>query len=116
MKTLFVSFFIWLGGVLSDPNDKQGSTQRVCLFLFLGTIMSLICFATYRNPAGTLPTIPGSILELIYYVVGVLTGGIAIAKGIAAYKAVNAPGGNNEPVTISPTPAEPIEPATDQQP
>lgn len=90
-------FFRWFAGVLSDPNDQQGSTQRVCLMLFLGIIMVIISFAAYRSPAGVLPTIPDSILNLIYYVVGVLTGGIAIGKGIAAAKAVKT-GEANAPV------------------
>ncbi len=99
-------FFSWFAGVLSDPNDQQGSTQRVCLMLFLGTIMALVSLAAYRSPAGTLPVIPDSILNLIYYVVGVLTGGIAIGKGIAAAKAVKTGETSDRPTQDQPKQAE----------
>jgi hypothetical protein len=40
MLELIKSLFTWLGEVLEDPNDKQGSTKRLCLLLFLTTVMS----------------------------------------------------------------------------
>lgn len=111
--------FTFLAETLSDPNDKQGSTQRLCLLLFLGTIMALITLVTVANNPMTLPNIPSSILELIYYVIGVLIGGIAFAKAAAVYKAVNAPpvpGGSNEQApAISAVPTVQSEQPGDQQ-
>ncbi|MBT0666360.1 hypothetical protein KI809_18790 [Geobacter pelophilus] len=82
------AFFSWLGGVFSDPNDQQGSTKRLCLFLFLGTIMLLISAVTIMSKPTALPAVPDSILNLVYFIVGTLTGSIVADKGIAAYKAV----------------------------
>jgi len=90
------SLLIWFSGVFEDPNDKQGSTKRLCLFLFLGTIMLLITYVTACSKPTALPVIPESILNLVYFVVAVLTGSIVADKGIAAYKAVQL-GGSNDP-------------------
>lgn len=89
---LIKAFFAYLGGVFADPNDKQGSTKRLCLFLFLGTVMLLIVAVTMKEMK--LPVIPDSILNLVYFVVTILTGSIVADKGIAAYKAINGGGEN----------------------
>src|SRR6185369_4296989 len=79
------AFFTWFGGVLADPNDKQGSTKRVCLLLVVVTILLLLVAITVVKQA--LPVIPDSILNLVYFLVATFTGGMVLDKGIAAYKA-----------------------------
>lgn len=90
-------FFSWLGGTLADPNDKQGSTKRLCLFLFLGTIMILVMAVTFGGKSPwTLPSVPDSLLNLVYFVVGALTTSLVADKGIAAYKVVKGAAGQLE--------------------
>lgn len=79
-------FFTFVGGVLADPNDKQGSTKRVCLLLTVGTILLLLVVITVVKQQ--LPTVNDSILNLVYFLVMTFTGGMIVDKGIAAYKAV----------------------------
>jgi uncharacterized ion transporter superfamily protein YfcC len=81
-----MEFFTWIKSTLSDPNDQQGSTKRLCLFLFVLMIITLISIVTIRNWA--LPVIPSSVLDLIYFMVGVFVGAVSLDKGIAAYKEV----------------------------
>lgn len=88
------SFFGWFGGVLSDPNDKQGSTKRLCLFLFLTTIMLLIILVTVASKPMGLPNVPDSILNLVYFVVALLVTGVVADKGIAAWKVIK--GGSDD--------------------
>lgn len=78
--------FAFFAGVLSDPNDQQGSTKRLCLFLFLTAVMLLIILVTLHDMR--LPVIPDSLLSLVYFVIGTLTGGVVADKAIAAYKTV----------------------------
>lgn len=81
------AFFTWFGGVLADPNDKQGSSKRLCLFLVVATVLLLITAIAVLKRA--LPAIPESLLNLVYFLVLTFTGGMVADKGIAAYKAVN---------------------------
>lgn len=88
---MVTAFFTWLAGVFSDPNDKQGSTKRICLFLFLANVMLLISYVTIFGTTPGLPNIPDSILNLIFFVIAVLTGATTIEKGIAAWRTINGP-------------------------
>lgn len=88
------AFFAWFGGVLSDPHDKQGSTKRLCLFLFLTTIMLLIVVVTIASKPIGLPNVPDSILNLVYFVVTLLVTGVVADKGIAAWKTVKGGAGD----------------------
>lgn len=85
------AFFAWIGGVLADPNDKQGSTKRVCLMLVVLTVLLLLVVITVVTKK--LPVVPDSLLYLILALVATFTGGLIADKGIAAYKAVK--GGDN---------------------
>jgi uncharacterized ion transporter superfamily protein YfcC len=81
-----MAFFTWLKATLSDPNDQQGSTKRLCLMLFILMLITLISIVTIRNWA--LPVIPTSVLDLTYFIVGIFVGAVSVDKGIAAYKDV----------------------------
>lgn len=81
-----MAFFVFLKSTLSDPNDQQGSTKRLCLFLFILMVIVLISIVTVRN--GALPIIPTSVLDLVYFIVGIFVGAVSVDKGIAAYKVV----------------------------
>ena len=84
---LILAFFTWLGGVLADPNDKQGSTKRVCLLLVIFILLLLLVVITIATEQ--LPTVPDSLLYLILALVSTFTGGMVLDKAIAAYKTVN---------------------------
>jgi len=89
------SFFTWLGGVLADPADKQGSSKRLCLVLVVFTVLALLVAITAITRA--LPVIPDSVLNLVYFLVVTFTGGMVIDKGIAAYKDVKTGADNADP-------------------
>jgi hypothetical protein len=93
MLELIKSLFTWLGEVLEDPNDKQGSTKRLCLLLFLTTVMLLIAIITLLTTPIKFPDIPESVLSLYKFTLLILTGASVGDKLIAAYKLVN--GGDN---------------------
>jgi hypothetical protein len=88
-----MKLFSYLASTLSDPNDQQGSTKRLCLFLLVLMIITLVSGVTIHD--GKFPVIPESILNLIYFLVGSMVGAVSVDKGIAAYKAVKGgPGGD----------------------
>ena len=84
-----MKFFAYLSETLSDPNDQQGSTKRLCLFLFVLLIIALLAGVTIHD--GKLPMIPDSVLNLIYFIIGSFLAGVTADKGIAAYKSINTP-------------------------
>ena len=92
MGVIFKQVYADVVGTISDPNDKQGSTKRVALLLFLGTVMLLIVAVAWANSFKNLPTIPDSFLNLIYFTVTSLVGGVVLDKGIAAWKTVKGAG------------------------
>lgn len=93
---MITAFFTWFAGVLADPNDKQGSTKRLCLVVTVFIILLLLVAITIVKHA--LPVIPDSILNLIFFLVITFTGGMVLDKGIAAYKEVKTGADNADPV------------------
>lgn len=79
-------FAIWFAGVLNDPQDKQGSTKRVCLMIFLWVILLLLSLITLHDMK--LPIIPDSFLYLICFMILVFAGLITAEKGMASWKEV----------------------------
>lgn len=87
-----MGMFAWLGGMLSDPNDRQGSTHRVCLLVLIMAVCAgliLIALATCRGNTADVP--PGA-ADLVKFLVTVLVGGIAWSKGVAGAVAIKAGG------------------------
>jgi len=90
-----MKFFSWMAGVLSDPNDKQGSTQRLCLIYLLWVVgIVIIVVVAYRIYDKTID-IPTEVSSLIKFLVGLLVAGIGWAKGVAGVVSVK--GACNEP-------------------
>jgi hypothetical protein len=90
-----MKLFEYLASTLSDPNDQQGSTKRLCLFLFMLCLIALLTSVTIHD--GKLPVIPDSILNLVYFVVGTFAGLVSVDKGIAAIKEVKEITNANKP-------------------
>jgi hypothetical protein len=91
--------------------DATPSNNRVMIFLFLSTVMVMVLFATFAPLFGkviTLPNIPPSFETFVEIIVATLTTGVAVGKGITAYKekAPALPQGatdaNNTTITVNP--------------
>lgn len=83
------NIFAWLAGVLSDPADHQGSTQRVCLLLLtLVVCLALLVVVGLTVLAGKSADIPTQATDLIKFLTSILIGGIAWAKGVAGAVAI----------------------------
>lgn len=94
-----MKLFTWFGGVLADPADKQGSTKRVVMMLFLTNFMVL--FSGVVIKAGwVLPTIPDSVIYLVLSILGAMGFLTTVDKGIAAYREVK--GSQNVDATTPP--------------
>ena len=82
-------FFKWIAEVLADPNDKQGSTQRVCLMVLVLTVCSLLLLIGVG--LSPLKDVPVEMRLLVTFLAALLVGGIAWAKGVAGTVAIKAP-------------------------
>jgi len=97
--------FTWLAGVLSDPNDKQGSTKRVVMFIFISTFMVL--FSGVVIAAGwKFPDIPETVIALVVAILGAMGFLVTLDKGIAAYKEVNSPCNETKGATDASSPPQ----------
>lgn len=88
-----MAFFAFLAGMLSDPADRQGSTHRACLLLLILVVgVALVMIGVARYQGSTTADIPPGSADLVKFLVTVLVGGIAWAKGVAGTVAIK--GGN----------------------
>ena len=81
-------FFTWLAELLSDPNDQQGSTHRACLLLLILVVCVGLLLVIAAASLGKKADIPTEASGLIKFLVTILVGGIAWAKGVAGAVAV----------------------------
>ena len=84
-----MKLFSFIGGMLSDPNDKQGSTHRLCLILIIlcvcglaGCVGYAMCFSEF------ITDIPTEFKNLIEFVITTLVAGIGWKYGVAGVVAV----------------------------
>jgi uncharacterized ion transporter superfamily protein YfcC len=86
-------FFSWIAEVLADTADRQGSTKRVVMFIFLTNFMVLLTGVVVAN-GWVFPDIPKSIL----YLVGIILGGMGFLstadKAIAVFDDFRNPKGD----------------------
>lgn len=80
-----MKFFRWLCGVLADPADKQGSTKRVVMFIFITNFMVLLTGVVIAND-WKFSEIPDSVLYLVGVVLGSMGFLATTDKGIAVFK------------------------------
>ena len=82
-------FWTWLAGALNDPTDRQGSTKRLVMFIFLTNFMSLFTGVVIADD-WTFPDIPNSVIILVFGVLGAMGFLATVDKGIEMFKAKNA--------------------------
>lgn len=68
----WMKVFAWLAGVLANPDDDQGSTARLCLFLIVVSIVvTLVGLVVFL---GKYPEIPGSLSAFLLTLLTALIG------------------------------------------
>jgi hypothetical protein len=82
--------FSWLAGMLSDPNDRQGSTHRVCLVMLILAVCAGLIMIALSTCQGSKADVPPGAADLVKFLVTVLVGGIAWTKGVAGVVAIKA--------------------------
>lgn len=68
----------WIVSVFSEPGTKNGSMQRVALFLLVVTVLVLVVLLTLKG--GKFPDVPSSLETTVEYLGSLLVGGIAFGK------------------------------------
>lgn len=85
--TWIANGFRWLGDTLGNPADEQGSTKRLCLFLFLGTFMFLWIMVTGAN-GWKWQDIPTNICTFVFTIAAGLGLAIGYDRKVEADKAI----------------------------
>lgn len=76
-----MGFCNWISRTLSDPNDDQGSTQRLCLLIVVTT--TSVGFTALAIANGEPPEPGENLVGLIKFMVTAMVGGIGWSRGIA---------------------------------
>lgn len=97
-----MKLFSYIGGMLSDPNDKQGSTHRMCLLLVILCVCALagcvgyaMCFSEF------ITDIPTEFKNLIEFVITTLVAGIGWKYGVAGAVAIKTNNQTNSDTQIN---------------